>query len=359
MSDQPRLLFVYLKPNSFVEEDRRILEKHYDVRAFHFDAEAATSALGLVRLWLQQLWWLLRELPAADLVYGWFVDYHVALPVLLAPRFGVPTAVVLGGMDCNWLPELNYGVWESGWRAPLVRWIVHRADVLPTVSASLVEAEERYSQAGERRRNGIRVHVPDLETPHPVIHLGFRPDDWPLGPAERPDTVTTAALVDDRRTFRVKGHDLFLAAARRMPEVSFRIVGVSEAFAATLRAEADVPDNVALLPPRPRPALRAVYQETSVYAQLSRVEAFGLVVGEAMLSGCVPMVSTVGHLPTLVGEAGTVVDRPDPDAIADALREALDRGSEARRAARTRIEEHFTVAQREARLTDLLAEVRR
>lgn len=358
-SEQPRLLFVYLKPNSFVEEDWQTLQEHYDVRPFHFDADEATSALGLARLWTRQAWWLLRELPSADLVYVWFADHHAALPVLMAPWYDVPTAVVLGGMDCNWLPELDYGVWESRWRAPLVRWVVRHADVLPTVSPSLIEDEERYSNWPERRRNGIRVHVPDLETPHPVISLGFRPDEWPMGPAQRPDTITTAALVDSWRTFRVKGHDLFLAAARQMPEVSFRIVGVSSDFAAALRAKEGIPDNVALLPPRPRVELQTVYQETSVYAQLSRVEAFGLVVGEAMLSGCVPVVSAVGQLPALVGDTGMLVERPDPDAIAEDLRDALDRDAEARRAARTRIEEQFSMARREERLLDLLAVLRR
>lgn len=358
-SEQPRLLFVYRNPNSFVEEDRRLLQEHYDVRSFHFEADKATSAFGLARLWTRQLWWLLRELPAADLVYAWFADHLAALPVLLASWFDVPAAVVLGGMDCNWLPELDYGVWESRWRAPLARWVVHHADVLPTVSPSLIEAEERYSNWPERRRNGIRVHVPDLETPHPVVSLGFRPEEWPMGPAQRTDTITTAALVDSWRTFKVKGHDLFLAAARRMPEVSFRIVGLSSDLAAALRDENEVPDNVTLLPPRPRTELRTVYQETSVYAQLSRVEAFGLVVGEAMLSGCVPVVSAVGQLPALVGDTGMLVERPDPDAIAEVLRDALARDAEARRAARARIEEQFSMAQREERLLDLLADLRR
>jgi glycosyltransferase involved in cell wall biosynthesis len=356
--DRPRLLFSYVSPTSFVRDDRTLLEKYYDVRAFHFDAEKNASATGLAQLWMRQLQWLLRELPKADLVYGWFADHHAVLPVTLGRWFGVPTAIVLGGMDCNRLPEYDYGVWESRWRAPLVRWIVRRADLLPTVSRSLIEAEECYSNWPERRRNGIRVHVPDLQTPHPVVPLGFRPDDWPMGPPQRPDTVTTVALVESWRTFKVKGLDLFLAAARRMPEVSFRIVGVNPAFATEVRADKDVPENVELVPPRPRPALTDVYQETAVYAQLSRVEAFGLVVGEAMLSGCVPVVSAVGQPPELVGETGEIVQRPDPGDIADALRRALDRGAEARTAARSRIETHFSMAQRRERLLGLLKELR-
>ena len=351
---KPRLLFVYLKSTSFVEDDRALLAEQYDVRSFRFNSEEATSAAGLLHQGGQQLRWLLRELPEADLVFGWFADYHMALPALLARWFAVPVAVVLGGMDCNWLPEFEYGVWESRWRAPLVRWIVRRADLLPTVSSSLIESEEHYSKWPEGRRNGIRVHVPALQTPHPVVPLGFRPADWPMGPPDRPATVTTVALVDSWRTFKIKGLDLFLAAARRLPNVSFRIVGVSDAFSGRLRREEDVPENVAIRPPRPRNELRAIYQNTAVYAQLSRVEAFGLVVGEAMLSGCVPVVSAVGQLPELVGD-GELVHRPDPDEIAAALRRALERGAAARHAARARIVNHFSMEQRKNRLIPLLA----
>lgn len=359
-SDRPRLLFSYLSPTSFVKDDRALLEKYYDVRAFHFDAENNASARGLARLWGRQLQWLLRELPKADLVYGWFADHHAVLPVTLGRWFGVPTAIVLGGMDCNWLPEYDYGVWDSRWRAPLVRWAVQQADVLPTVSQTLIEAEERYSNWPALRRNGIRVHVPDLQTPHPVVPLGFRAADWSLGPAQRKDAITTVALIDSWRTFRIKGLDLFLAAARRMPEVTFRIVGVAPNFADTLREEATVPENTTVLPPRPREALSSVYQESAVYAQLSRVEAFGLVVGEAMLSGCIPVVSGVGQPPELVGETGEIVPRPDPGEIAEALRRALRRNeASARRAARRRIETHFSMDQREEHLLEVLTDLRR
>ncbi|PSQ95846.1 MAG: glycosyl transferase family 1 [Bacteroidetes bacterium SW_9_63_38] len=356
---RPSLLFSHMGFTSFVEDELALLRRHFDVRAFHFDAEKAASARGLIRLWIRQGEWLLEELPDADLVFGWFADHHVALPTLLARWFDVPVAVMLGGMDCNWLPEYDYGVWDSRWRAPLVRWIVRRADSLPTVSPTLIEAEEQFSNWPERRRNGIRIHVPDLQTPHPVVPLGFRPGDWPMGPVERASRVVTVAFLDSWRTYKVKGIDLFLAAARRMPDVDFRVVGVSGNFAAELRSKETIPNNVTLSPPRPRDHLSTVYQNASVYAQLSRVEAFGLVVGEAMLSGCIPVVSAVGQPPDLVGDTGGVVQRPDPERIAETIREELGGNGERRRASRARIVEQFSMDQRETRLVRLLNELRR
>lgn len=347
-----------MKEASFVREDRALLDERYDVRTFQFAPEKADSAIGLLELWIRQFAWLLRELPKASLVVGWFADHHVALPVLMAPWFGVPSAVILGGMDCNWLPEYNYGVWESRWRAPLVRWIVRRADLLPTVSSSLIESYEQYSQWPNWRRHGIKERVPDLETPHPVIELGFDAAAWPMGPSSRSRTVTTVAYIHSRRTYKIKGIDLLCAAASRLPDTSFRVVGVSSAFEEELRQVESVPSNVELCPPRPRSALKTVYQETSVYAQLSRVEAFGLVVGEAMLSGCVPVVSSVGQLPALVGDAGRVVERPEPDYIAEVLQRALDEAEMGRQRARSRIQTQFSRDRRRTQLIQALDELR-
>ena len=354
---QPRLLLIYLKPTSFVTDDWALLEEHYDVRAFHFDADEATSALGLARLWMRQLWWLLRELPSADLVLGWFADYHVALPVLLARWVGVPVAVVLGGMDCNWVPELDYGVWESRWRAPLVRGICRHASMLLPVSPALIYHENAYACPPQVLENGIRAHVPGLETPHRAIPTGYPPEAWPMGPLEREDVVSTVAIVDDERRMKVKGVDVLIEAARRLPAVTFQVVGVTREMRPILQEKYDPPQNVTLFPPRDRSDLVGVYHGTSVYTQLSRTEGLPNVMAEAMCCGCIPVGSRVGGVPELVEETGEIVERPDPDEVAARLRRALNRDEADRRAARARIEKKFSKAQREEQLLAVLADL--
>ena len=112
MSVRPRLLFIYLSPSTFVQGDLALLKESFDVRVFHFDGE---GAVGLGWTWIRQFWWLLYQLPRAKGVYGWFADYHLFLPTLLARWFRKPMAVVLGGFDSNTLPELGYGVFASRW----------------------------------------------------------------------------------------------------------------------------------------------------------------------------------------------------------------------------------------------------
>ena len=75
----------------------------------------------------------------------------------------------------------------------------------------------------------------------------------------------------------------------------------------------------------------------SVYVQASRHEGFGLAVAEAMLAGCVPVVMNVTAMPEVVGDAGVLIDSQDPEAVAAAVRRALELGPDAGRRARERI----------------------
>ena len=352
---RPRLLFVYLSPSSFVEDDRALLAERYDVRAFHFDARAAKGARGMAAMLARQAAWLRRELPGADAVYGWFADYHMALPVWAARRAGVPVAIALGGFEANTLPALGYGVMLSRWRAPLARYVLRNARVLLPVAEALIAHENRFGAWPDVLRNGVRAHVPRLKTPHVVVPTGYDAGAWAMGPAERSPSVLAVGFVADARGHRLKGLDHLLAAAGRMPDVAFRAVGVAPAWADALRARGEVPSNAELLPPRARADLAAAYAEASVFACLSRSEGQPNVLCEAMLCGCVPVGSAVGGIPEVIGDAGFVAGTPEPAVVDAALRAALAAPPAHRSLARARIEQHFSRALRRARLFDALA----
>ncbi len=352
----PKLLFVYIRSSSFIREDIRLLEETYEVASFEFRGAKKPGPLAFAWLFCKQLVWLLRELPGAVGVYGWFVDYHMALPVAAARFFRKPALAVVGGFDAVSLPSLGHGVALSGWRRRIARMVFRRADALLPVSASLVQSKNRFSEGPEEREYGFRVLAPDTPAAIHVVPTGYDPEVWVEGPGERAPVVGTVGFVDAGRTFRVKGIDLFFDAARLMPDVRFRVVGVRDR--ETIAARYDPPPNIELIPPAPREQLAAQYREMSVYVQLSRAEGLPNVLCEAMLCGCVPVGSRVFGIPDGIGEAGFLVDEPDVSAVCEAIRAALDAaGPASRAAARARIERLFHRDRRREKLLAILAEL--
>jgi glycosyltransferase involved in cell wall biosynthesis len=346
-SGRPRLLFVYQEPTSFVGDDLALLGERYDVRPFAFGQHRLVAAFA------KQARWLHRELPRADLLFGWFADYHLALPMRWARRLGKPAVVALGGYDCVRLPSLGYGVFASRWRAPLARRVAREATALVPVAEALVASVNGFAAWPARLPQGIRTHVPGLETPCEVVPTGYDPAAWPPGPEERGATVCTVAFVDRERTFRLKGLDLLIEAARGLPDVGVEVVGVAPAFAEWIREHARPPQNVRLLPPCAREALPAVYARASVYAQLSRSEGLPNALCEAMLCGCVPVVSEVGGMPEAVGDVGLCVEAPDPGAIAEALVRALAAAPARRPEVRVRVAALYSRTRRREALSAL------
>lgn len=350
-----RLLFIYLQPSSFVREDLDILGEKAELRMFRFGGEAKPGPLELAAAFARQLAWLVREIRSCDGVYGWFADYHMVLPLLLARLFGKPVMVAVGGFDAIALPSLGYGVFLSSWRAPLARLVLAQADVLLPVSPSLVRSTNSFSEWPSTVDQGIQVFAPRSRAEIRVTPTGYDPDRWPAGPAVRERVVSTVGLIDSDRTLRRKGIDIFFDAAHLMPEEEFRVVGVPDP--ENVRLRYNVSENVRLIPPVDRDDLVAHYHETSVYVQLSRAEGLPNVLCEAMMCGCVPVGSRVFGIPDGVGAAGFVVETPEPDAVVAAIRRALDAPSLMREAARSHISERFSRDGRRKALHSLVDEL--
>lgn len=354
MASVPRVLFITQAFQSFVQEDLHHLEAFADVEVFTFDAAGRTPverARAVAARAREQGRWLRDRLPTADLVFGWFADYHMALPTALGHRHGVPAVVAVAGFDAIALPDLGYGVYESAWRAPIARYVLRNATHVLPCSETMIEHVNTYSASPNRLENGVRAHVPGFTTPYTVVPFGFDPTDWPLGPVDRAPVVCTVGHLGDERVQRRKGIDLLVEAARHLPEATVQVIGVPDDKVGATRVRFAPPPNVEWLPPRPRAELSALYQGASVYAQLSRAEGQPNVLGEAMCSGCVPVGSPVFGIPETIGDTGYVVDRPDPEHVASVLRRALTDATPARReAARDRILTHYSRAQRRDRL---------
>jgi glycosyltransferase involved in cell wall biosynthesis len=325
------MLFVHSRRAEFILIDRALLAERFEVRD-----------------WFQRRRWsnfaaLAIEVARADVVFGWFVSWHAFVPVILARLLRKPVVWVVGGFDTANMPEIGYGAQRGGPQTWLTRFVMRRVGRLVTNSHwSLRELEENVGIARERV-TVIHHGVPDR-------FAGIEVDALPR------DAVALTVGVVYCENLRRKGHLPFVQAALQLPDVRFVLAGKHEDEAIdVLRAVA--PPNVEFTGWVSDEDLTRRYLEASVYVQASAHEGFGMSVAEAMLAGAIPVVTSAGALPEVVGDVGVIAASAEPGDLAAAIREALGRGPEARAAARRRVLERFSLDQRRAGLYAVLDSV--
>jgi glycosyltransferase involved in cell wall biosynthesis len=278
-----------------------------------------------------------RKVRRADVVVVWFASWHAWLPLLAARVLRRPSLLIVGGFDTAAMPEIGYGFQQGGVRRLLARSCMRLATRLLTHS--------HYCREELQRTAGFDATV---------LHLGV-PDSVGSLPERERDRVALTVSNVARIALERKGLRPFVEAGAYAPELEFVLVGrwVDDA-ADVLRARATA--NVRLAGRLSDEELDQLYRRAAVYVQASRHEGFGLSVAEAMLGGCIPVVTRAGSLPEVVGDTGVYIDAPDPAQIAAGVRRALELGERERAAARERILTRFPL---EARREGLLEAVRR
>jgi len=320
-----KILFVHNAPTSFVVVDRDLLQQRWQIREWN----QRTRLVNPIAL--------AQAVGRCDLVFCWFASWHSFVPVLLARLLGKPTIVVVGGYDTANLPEAGYGSQRGGLRRLVARSVVRQADHLVA-----------FSHSARREAISNAKADPGKVT---VTYLGVPP--LPEGsPTDREDLVITVGNVWRENLLR-KGLLPFVQAAAYLPEVRFMLVGkwYDDSIEALRRAAGP---NVAFTGFVSGERLTDLYRRASVYVQASLHEGFGMSVAEAMLAGCIPVVTRNGSLPEVVGDTGVYVESNDPTDIAGAIRRALELGESTRRRARERILVHFPVERRRQALNALI-----
>lgn len=302
------------------------LRKRYQVTECYLQSRLMNPS----GIW-QQVW-------SHDLVFGWFASWHTCLPLEFAKLLGKPSVLVIGGYDLANMPEIDYGHQRGG----MTRWVSRRV----MKSASCLVTNSQYSREEAASNAGLSKQLVH------AIHHGV-PDRFgslPQLPRER--MALTVGNVD-RSTLQRKGHEAFVRTAALMPDVNFVLVGNWRDDAVDQLRSIATP-NVTFTGRVSDQSLLDYYRRAAVYVQASRHEGFGMSVAEAMLAGCIPVVTRAGALPEVTGDSGILVDNSEPAVLALAIEKALAYPDSARAAIRQRILDRFPLEKRGQLLHQLI-----
>jgi glycosyltransferase involved in cell wall biosynthesis len=330
MPDRPKLLFVKSRTASFIELDQQLLSERYAVAELYQPGRFANP----VRV--------IRAVLSADVVVGWWASWHTFIPFTLASLIRKPSLLIVGGFDTAAEPEFGYGYQLGGVRKHLARWIMRRARTLMTNSESSRREVERNCGIASDRVELVYHGIPDG-----------------AGDRERVKRrlALTVGILDTTNLTR-KGLKPFVQAAAQLPDVDFVLAGRPSADAEReLTAIAGA--NVTIAGWVSDDALERLFNEAAVYVQASRHEGFGVSLAEAMLHECIPVATTAGALPEVVGDTGIILTDAEPETVAAGIETALARSQKpgAGAAARDRVLTRFSVQQRREglyRLVDAL-----
>lgn len=285
------ILFVYTNFVSFVKADFEILASVHRVDKYQF--KSAKGVINFTSNFLKQFSFLLFNIWKYDAIYVWFADYHSFLPVHFARLSGKRSFVVIGGYDVFRIKKINYGVFCSKIRGYFA--ISSMKNCTANLSVSrYVDRKVKYIAPSATR---FLIYN--------CMNLNGNNESF----VEKENFILTVTVVDDERTFIRKGLDTYIETARLLPEYNFAIVGLVKSAVAHLIT--DCPENLIIYEKIPHAELISFFQKALIYCQLSRAEAFGVAIAEAMHFNCFPIVTNEGAMPEVVGKYGMVVKR-DP-----------------------------------------------
>jgi glycosyltransferase involved in cell wall biosynthesis len=320
----PKIFFSSTLFTPFIEQDEVILSRHYRMEKI-----IASGFSALLRI--------PGAVARADISLSWFGSVYAGYTVFLTKLLRKKSVIIVAGVDASKDKEINYGIWLSPWKARVVRYAFRNADRLLVVDPFLQREAARLAEYDGRNI----VNIP----------FGFDEEEWKPG-GTREDMVLTVAACDDMWRMKKKGIDKLFDAARSLPEVRFCLIGIRESLLPEVSPTA--PSNMTLIPFVPRSDLLPYYQRAKVYCQPSFTEGLPNTLCEAMLSGCIPVGTIAGGIPTAIGTAGYLVEYKDQQALVGALQRALASPAGDGLKARERIASEFTLQKREQALRHVI-----
>jgi glycosyltransferase involved in cell wall biosynthesis len=325
-----KIAFVwYGRESTIIEQDYKLLEKHFDVEAVRFSG-------------IKSGFTILNAVKRNDIVFSWFADVWSFVAVVAAKVFKKKSVVVVGGYDVECIKEIGYGMcMKPWWRKWMRTYALKHATIVLSVS-EYTSIKAHYFIWTEVEKNI-------------VVYNGVDTNYFKPGGAKE-NIVLTVASGGDNDIIALKGLDKFVALAKHVPRALFVVAGLNQTDRHAL-SKLYSTNNVKLVGRCTQQELLQWYQRAKVYCQLSKVESFGMSLAEAMACGCIP----VGGLPEVDGGCGRHVFYDSKieevvDSVKWALKieEHLGESTDVVMMGRNHIKQNFSIEQREQKLVQIL-----
>ena len=335
------LLFVYPKKASFIDLDIDLLSSEFKIHQNYYSWDKKFFIPFFI---IHQFFFILFKAKKFHAILISFGGYWALIPTLMGKVFGKPVYIIIHGSDAVSFPALGYGSFRKKLLAVVLNLCYSMADRLLPVSESLVYTENTFYDNNKILKHGYKAQLPNLKTPHTVIYNGFDLNKWYLSDNKQKCFIT----VFSESQFLLKGGDLILAIADSFPDCKFKIIGTT-----IPDFLSDVPKNVQFMGRKNQKELALEYSHAKYYFQLSSFEGFGCSLCEAMLSGCIPIVSNVNILPSIVGDTGFILEERSVKALIDLLKLVIS-SDENKSSPRVRVLENFPKEKRRIELIKVL-----
>ena len=350
MTDKLRLIYVTAFNSSFINKDKLLLEKYFNVIPLFFNPLPKwKTPFSLAN----QLIKLIFKTNSVKCIVCQFAGFHTVLPVLIGKLFNRKVYIILLGAECHNFPKIQHGNFRKKILGIATSYSLRNAYKLLPIDYSLAEWENKYDETEPLLQGFINLASP-CKTTFEVIPHGFDDIKFNYKPENKiKNTFITISSSVAPPVYYRKGIDLILKVAPYFPECKFFILCKND----YLKID-ELPQNVILLDAVPYDKLGEKIAEFEYYLQVSIAEGLPNALCEAMLCGCIPIGSESFAIPHVIGETGYIVKKRELNDFKSVLSLAINNTSNEILAknARNRIQELFPLNAREKRLIEVLME---